>query len=149
MDRSRRLILRAALALAALASLPKALLAAAWPAKAFGATKASTAMSELFGTDQTTSSDEITLGAPDIAENGAAVPLSIETTLADVQSVSVIVDNNPRPLVVSFEIHPGTAAHVACRIKMAETSQVRAVVKTANGLFSTEKKVKVTIGGCG
>lgn len=149
MQRGRRLFLRGMLALAALAAMPRALLAMAWPANAFGAVAASDAMTELFGTDQTTPSDAITLGAPEIAENGAVVPISIETTLPGVQSVSVIVDKNPRPLAVSFDIPPGTKADVACRIKMGETSQVRAVIKTESGLFSTAKEVKVTIGGCG
>ena len=77
------------------------------------------------------------------------VPISVETNLPNVQSISLIVDKNPRPLAIAFEIPPGTQANVACRIKMGETSPVRAVVKTADGLFSTEKEVKVTIGGCG
>jgi sulfur-oxidizing protein SoxY len=106
-------------------------------------------MNQLFGTNQTQASDEITLGAPEIAENGAVVPISVETSLKNVESVSIVVDNNPRPLAISFEIPPGTLPNVACRIKMGETSPVRAVVKTPEGLFSTSKEVKVTIGGCG
>ena len=149
MHLGRRLFLRGTLALAALAALPRALLAAAWPANAFGAGAAADAMTELFGTDQATPSDEITLGAPEIAENGAVVPISIKTTLPNVQSVSVIVDRNPRPLAVSFRLPAGTRPDVACRIKMGETSQVRAIVKTGDGLYSAAKEVKVTIGGCG
>lgn len=149
MHTGRRLFIRGVLALAALTAVPRALLAMTWPANAFGAAAASDAMTELFGTSQSTPSDAITLGAPEIAENGAVVPISIETSLPNVESVSVIVDKNPRPLAVSFEIPPGTQANVACRIKMGETSPVRAVVKTADGLFTTEKEVKVTIGGCG
>ena len=149
MQPGRRLFIRGVLALAALTAVPRALLAMTWPANAFGAVAASDAMNELFGTSQSTPSDAITLGAPEIAENGAVVPISIETSLPDVQSISVIVDKNPRPLAVSFEIPPGTQANVACRIKMGETSPVRAIVKTPDGLFSTEKEVKVTIGGCG
>ena len=149
MQPGRRLLIKGSLALAALAALPRALLAMTWPEKAFGSKRADDAMTELFGTNQTTASDEITLGAPEIAENGAVVPINIETTLPGVQSVSVVVEKNPRPLVVSFEIPPGTQPNVACRIKMGETSPVMAVVKTENGLFSAAKEVKVTIGGCG
>jgi sulfur-oxidizing protein SoxY len=145
----RRLLLKGVLALGALAAIPRALLAMAWPAEAFGAAEAGDAMNKLFGGQQPTPSDAIRLEAPEIAENGAVVPISIETSLPGVQSISVIVDRNPRPLAVSFELSPGTKANVACRIKMGETSPVRAVVKTADGLFSTEKEVKVTIGGCG
>lgn len=149
MHPSRRLFIQGGLALAALAAIPRALIAMAWPEKAFRAEASSDAMTRLFGTDQTEHSDAITLGAPEIAENGAVVPVSVETTLPGVQSVSIVVDKNPRPLAVSFEIPPGTQPDVACRIKMGETSQVMAVVRTESGLFSTAKEVKVTIGGCG
>jgi sulfur-oxidizing protein SoxY len=149
MHLGRRLFIQGSLALAAVAAIPRVLLAMAWPEKAFASDAASAAMTELFGTDQTTVTDAITLGAPEIAENGAVVPISIETTLQNVQSVSIVVEKNPRPLAVSFEIPPATQADVACRIKMGETSQVMAVVKTDKGLFSATKEVKVTIGGCG
>ncbi len=146
---SRRLMLKGGLALAALAAMPRALLAAAWPASAFSETAATDAMTDLFGTDQTTASDQIRLKVPQIAENGAVVPVTITTTLADVESISIVVEKNPRPLAATFELPPGTLPDVASRIKMGQTSDVMAVVKTKSGLFSTSKEVKVTIGGCG
>jgi sulfur-oxidizing protein SoxY len=148
MQLSRRLFLQGTVALASLMALPRALLAA-WPEKAFASSAASEAMTELFGTDQTTPSSAISLSAPEIAENGAVVPITVETTLDNVQSVSIVVDKNPRPLAISFEIPEGTLPNVACRIKMGQTSPVTAVVKTDSGLFSATKEVKVTIGGCG
>ena len=105
-------------------------------------------MTELFGTDQTTPSTAITLTAPEIAENGTVVPVSIETTLENVRSVSIVVKNNPRPLAVSFDIPAGTLPNVSCRIKMAEISPVLAVVRTDGGVYSATREVKVTIGGC-
>jgi sulfur-oxidizing protein SoxY len=149
MDVGKRLLLKGGVALAALAALPRTLLAAAWPEKAFAATEADAAMSTLFGTNQAAASDQITLKVPEIAENGAVVPVTISTTLADVESISIVVKNNPRPLVASFEIPAGTLPNVSSRIKMGETSDVTAVVKTADGLYSTSRQVKVTIGGCG
>ena len=149
MDVGRRLLLKGGVALAALAALPRTLLAAMWPEEAFAATEADAAMSTLFGTNQATASDQITLKVPEIAENGAVVPVTISTTLADVESISIVVKNNPRPLVASFEIPAGTLPNVSSRIKMGETSDVTAVVKTADGLYSTSRQVKVTIGGCG
>ena len=143
------MVLKAGAALAMLATLPRVVLAAAWPEKAFGSTAADDAMADLFGTTDTTASDQISLSAPEIAENGAVVPIEISTTLADVESISIVVPNNPRPLAASFEVPAGTLAEVECRIKMGETSDVMAVVKTSSGLFSTSKEVKVTIGGCG
>jgi sulfur-oxidizing protein SoxY len=149
MDVGKRLLLKGGVALAALAALPRTLLAAMWPEEAFAATEADAAMSTLFGTNQATASDQITLKVPEIAENGAVVPVTVSTTLADVESISIVVKNNPRPLVASFEIPAGTLPDVSSRIKMGETSDVTAVVKTADGLYSTSRQVKVTIGGCG
>ena len=149
MDVGKRLLLKGGVALAALAALPRTLLAAMWPEEAFAATEADAAMSTLFGTNQATASDQITLKVPEIAENGAVVPVTISTTLADVESISIVVKNNPRPLVASFEIPAGTLPDVSSRIKMGETSDVTAVVKTADGLYSISRQVKVTIGGCG
>jgi len=66
-----------------------------------------------------------------------------------VESISIVVEHNPRPLAASFEIPAGTLPNVSSRIKMGETSDVIAVVKTDTGIYSTSKQVKVTIGGCG
>ena len=149
MHAGRRLFIKGGIAFVALMSLPRALLAAAWPQKAFQSTGAREALSDLFGTDQTTPSGEITLGAPVIAENGAAVPVSVKTSLQGVESISIVVEKNPRPLAISFDFPPETLPDVACRIKMAETSNVMALVKTNDGIFSATREVKVTIGGCG
>ena len=149
MQTGRRALLKAGLALAALAALPRTLLAAAWPEPAFKSTAATDALKGLFGTDQTTPSDQVTLGVPTIAENGRVVPVEVSTSLENVQSISVVVEKNPRPLAASFEMLPGAIPDISCRIKMGETSDVMAVVKTADGIFSTAKQVKVTIGGCG
>jgi sulfur-oxidizing protein SoxY len=86
---------------------------------------------------------------PEIAENGAVVPVTIRSDLENVESISIVVEKNPRPLAATFEMLPGTLPEVSNRIKMGETSDVMAVVKTADGIYSTSKQVKVTIGGCG
>jgi sulfur-oxidizing protein SoxY len=149
MQTSKRIFLKGIAALGALAVLPRAALAAVWPKAAFSKDAATQAMTELFGTDQTTPSDQIVLRIPEIAENGAVVPITISTTLENVASISIVVEKNPRPLVANFEMLPGTLPEVSCRIKMGETSDVMAVVKTDAGLYSASKEVKVTIGGCG
>jgi sulfur-oxidizing protein SoxY len=146
---SRRILIKGGVVLAALAVLPKAALAAAWPREAFGSTVASGALQALLGNTPVQSTDKIELKVPEIAENGAVVPVTIGTTLADVKSISIVVEKNPRPLAASFEILPGTLPEVSSRIKMGETSDVMAVVETGSGVFSTAKTVKVTIGGCG
>jgi len=149
MQLGRRLLLQSGMAFAALAAIPKTLLAAVWPENAFSQTAAAQAMTDLFGTDQTTPSDQIMMKVPQIAENGAVVPVTITTTLENVESVSIVVDNNPRPLAATFELSDGTLPELSSRIKMGKTSNVMAVVKTDTGIFSASKEVKVTIGGCG
>jgi len=145
----RRFFLSGSIGFAALAALPRALLAAAWPEKVFASTAAGEAMINLLGTDQTIATDQITLKAPEIAENGAVVPVTISTSLENVESISIVVDKNPRPMAATFEILPDTLPDISSRIKMGQTSDVRAVVKTDHGIYSTAKQVKVTIGGCG
>jgi sulfur-oxidizing protein SoxY len=145
----RRFFLVAAAACASLAAFPRALLAAVWPEKAFSYTTAGEAMNDLLGTDQTSPTDKITMKVPQIAENGAVVPIKIKTTLENVESISIIVKKNPRPLAATVEILPGTLPEISSRIKMRETSDVMVVMKTNNGIYSTAKEVKVTIGGCG
>ena len=94
-------------------------------------------------------SDKVKLDAPEIAENGAVVPISVTTTLADVTSISFLVAENPNALVASYKIPAGTVPSVANRIKMAKTSNVIVVVEAGGKLYSTTKEVKVTVGGCG
>lgn len=149
MQHTKRLLIKGGLAFLALASLPVKLLASVWPRETFSATTAAGALKSLLGVDTTTPSDRINLKAPEIAENGAVVPVSINTSLENVESISIIVNNNPRPMAANFEIPPGTLPKIASRIKMGETSEVMAVVKTRDGVYSTSKEVKVTIGGCG
>jgi sulfur-oxidizing protein SoxY len=149
MQTSKRLLLKGIAALGALAVLPRAALAAVWPEAAFSREAAKQAMTELLGTDQTTPSDQIVLRIPEIAENGAVVPVTISTTHENVESISIVVEKNPRPLVANFEMMPGALPNVSCRIKMGETSDVMAIVKTDTGIYSRSKEVKVTIGGCG
>lgn len=121
---------------------------AAWSEKAFKAEDQATAMNELLGGTPEESA-EVTLKAPDIAENGAVVPVTVRSTLANVESMSIFVENNPTPLVVEFMVPAGTEADVATRLRMGKTSKVTAVVKADGKLYSASKEVKVTIGGCG
>ncbi|OOZ37500.1 thiosulfate oxidation carrier protein SoxY [Solemya velesiana gill symbiont] len=129
---------------------PKAVLAA-WPKEAFEAKKVADALSALYGTGDTTESGDIKIKAPDIAENGAVVPITVtvSTDMAGVESISIIAANNPAPLVASFNMGEGAMGFVSTRIKMGKTGDVIAVVKSGGKLQSNRKEVKVTIGGCG
>jgi sulfur-oxidizing protein SoxY len=95
------------------------------------------------------SSDKVKLDAPEIAENGAVVPISVSTTLADVTSVSFLVPENPNVLAAYYRIPPGTMPNVANRLKMAKTTNVIVIVEAGGKLYSATKEVKVTVGGCG
>ena len=121
---------------------------AAWPKAAFEATTVDDALSGLYGSKDLTGSDQIKIKAPDIAENGAVVPISVTTDLA-ADSISIIAEKNASPLAASFILGSDTEGFVSTRIKMGKTASVIAVVKSGDKLFSTGKEVKVTIGGCG
>ncbi len=127
---------------------PRAVLAS-WPKKAFEAKSVGDALSALHGSSNAADSGDIKIKAPDIAENGAVVPITISTTLGDLNSISVIAEKNPVPLVASYEMGPSAEGYVSMRIKMGKTSDVVAVVKSGGKLFRAAKEVKVTIGGCG
>lgn len=94
-------------------------------------------------------SDKIKLDAPEIAENGGVVPISMTSTLSDVTAIAFLVAENPNALVAAYKIPAGTMPSVANRIKMARTSNVIVVVEAGGKLYSTSKEVKVTVGGCG
>jgi sulfur-oxidizing protein SoxY len=127
---------------------PKAVLAA-WPKDAFAAKDIPGALHSLMGADNAEESDEINIKAPDIAENGAVVPVTVSTTLPDVESIAIIAANNPVPLIANFNLMDGAEGFVSSRIKMGKSGDVIAVVKSGGKLYRTGKEVKVTIGGCG
>ena len=155
--RTRRTILRGAIAgglawigLKAFAWLrqAKAADAAQWPKDAFQQKTLADAIKALYGKEPT-ESKAIRLDAPDIAENGAVVPISVSTTLTNVTSIALLVAENPFPLAAAYKIPLGTDAMIANRLKMAQTSEVVALVESGGKIFRTSKAVKVTIGGCG
>ena len=121
----------------------------AYDAAAFAAKDVNGAISASMGTDQHTASDAIKLKAPDIAENGAVVPVTVSSSMSNVEAISIIASANPSPLTSSYQLSPACEAFVSTRIKMVKTSNVIAVLKADGKLYSTTKEVKVTIGGCG
>jgi len=153
---TRRLILKGsvAVALVGLGNIPFGLapaFAAAndkYPEDAFKQKSEVDAIKALYG-KTAESSDKVRLDAPEIAENGAVVPITVSSTLADVTSISILVSENPNALAASYKIPTGTLPSVANRLKMAKTTNVIAVVEAGGKLYSTSKEVKVTVGGCG
>ena len=94
-------------------------------------------------------SKDITINAPDIAENGAVVPVGIRSALANTQMMALLVEKNPSALAGAYDILEGAEADVSMRIKMGQTSDVFAVVKADGKFFVAKKEIKVTLGGCG
>jgi sulfur-oxidizing protein SoxY len=151
---TRRLILQGAGAVALFGlgtlSFTPALAAAndKYPEDAFKQKSDADAIKALYG-KTAEASDKVKLDAPEIAENGAVVPVAVTTTLSDVTSISFFVSENPNALAASYIIPAGTVAAVANRLKMAKTCNVIAIVESSGKLYSASKEVKVTVGGCG
>jgi sulfur-oxidizing protein SoxY len=127
---------------------PLAALAAEWNKAAFDAKVLAEAL-KYVGAPSATESDQILLKAPEIAENGAIVPVEITSKIPGTQTIYIIADKNPQPLVAIFDIGAGLEPFVSTRIKMGESSKVRILVKAAGKFYVTTQEVKVTIGGCG
>jgi len=155
MDIRRRGILKAGggtgvLALATAAGLlrPGEAFAQQWNKAAFE-TKSVADTLKALGSSGSTESAQIQITAPDIAENGAVVPLTIESGIARTQTIAILIEKNPNTLSANFEIPEGTDPFVTTRVKMAETSNIYAVVRADGKYFHAVKEIKVTLGGCG
>ncbi len=94
-------------------------------------------------------SKDVMITAPDIAENGAVVPVAVTSALQKTEAIYILVEKNPFPLTAMFAIPDGTDPYVATRVKMAESAKVYAIVKADGKLYSASKETKVTLGGCG
>jgi sulfur-oxidizing protein SoxY len=150
MNNSRRVALKTTGAFATLVSLgliTQSQAQAAVDRAGFEVKTLAEALKAVGGTPAT--SDQVTVVAPDIAENGAVVPVGATSKLPNTTEIYLIVEKNPMPLSCGFIIPAGTAADVQTRLKMGQSSNVVAVVKADGKLFSASKETKVTLGGCG
>ena len=138
----------AALAIGSTLGLPAFAQAPAYNKAAFEAKNLQEVLKSLGGAAAAESAD-ITIVAPDIAENGSVVPVGVVSKVPGTQAVYILVDKNPSALAASFGIPQGTEANVSTRIKMGQTSNVLALVKANDKYFVATKEVKVTLGGCG
>ncbi len=145
-----QLISGATIFVAGLGGLLKPIFAFAnWNVGAFNAESESDALANFFPGFEVTPSDAITIGVHDLVENGAIVPIKINTDLQNVESITILVEKNPNPLVANFNLTPVCVGFIATRIKVGEPSNITAIVKSDGKLFSTTKFVEVTEGGCG
>ena len=119
-----------------------------YPEDAFKQKRDADAIKALYG-KSAEASDKVKLDAPEIAENGTVVPVSVSTTLDNVTSIAFFISENPNALAAHYKIPAGTLPNVANRLKMAKTCNVIAIVESGGKLYSATKEVKVTVGGCG
>ncbi len=120
----------------------------AWNKVAFEATKLDEAIKDLNISTEIPSKD-IDIVAPDRAENGAVVQIEITSNIANTESMAVLVEHNPTPLIGTFNFSNGALPFVITRIKMAEDSDVKVIVKADGKFFTASKKVIVLENGCG
>jgi sulfur-oxidizing protein SoxY len=121
---------------------------AAWNKAAFSSKTSADAMKSL-GTPTAESSGSIVIEAPQIAENGAVVPIEVTSNIPGTTSIAVLVEKNPYPLVAKFDFMEGALPFVKINAKMGETSDVRVVATAGGKHYQATKEIKVTIGGCG
>lgn len=119
-----------------------------WPGDAFKQKSEADTLKALYGKSAEVS-DKVSLDAPEIAENGAVVPVAVTSTLPGVTGIAILVLENPNVLACAYKIPEGTMPAAASRLKMAKTSKVVAIVESGGKLYSATKEVKVTVGGCG
>jgi sulfur-oxidizing protein SoxY len=154
MNALRRNVLKSAagagtVAVAVAAGLLKPTLAmAVAPRSAFEAKSVGDALKDM-GASGAVDSKDITIKAPDIAENGAVVPVEVTSGIAGTTSIAIIAEKNATPLIADFDLMNGAQGFISTRIKMGKTSLVSAVVKAGGKSYTASKEVKVTIGGCG
>jgi sulfur-oxidizing protein SoxY len=122
--------------------------AAAWNKAAFEV-KTLEELVTLLGGGEAVASTAIVINAPDIAENGAVVPLAISSALPDTQSIAIVVEKNPNVLAAVFTFPEGTIPEIQTRVKMAQTCNVHALVKAGGKNFHAAREIKITLGGCG
>jgi sulfur-oxidizing protein SoxY len=156
MDEARRQALRTGggltlLALVAAAGWlrPGEAAADGWNKTAFESHSLDDAVKALGGGAPAQSKDIVFVSTPDIAENGAVVPIGITSRIPNTESIAILIEKNPNMLSAVFDIPPGTEPALSTRVKMAQTSNVYALVKADDKYYVASKEIKVTLGGCG
>lgn len=122
---------------------------AARPQMAFDAEDLEGALKALAGEDSIADSDMVNVKGPDIAENGAVVPIRVRANVENAESIAILVPENPAPMVAVFDLQSSVSPEISVRIKMGKTSDVIALVRANGQVLKGSKEIKVTIGGCG
>jgi sulfur-oxidizing protein SoxY len=148
---NRRKFLKTSVVLSAagIALLKSTLANADWLAADFTPGSFDATMKQLLKGKPIVETDKIDLNIPEIAENGALVPVTVTSSIKNIQSIAIVVEQNPVPLAIQAALMPELEPFMSARLKIANTSFVFALVETEKVCYSVKKKVKVTIGGCG
>jgi sulfur-oxidizing protein SoxY len=128
---------------------PEEAAAQAWNKGAFEAKTVDETVKALGGSAPAQSKDIQFVSTPDIAENGAVVPIGVASAIPKTEAIAILVEKNPSTLVANFEIPPGTDPAISTRVKMGQSSNVHALVKADGKYYMASKEIKVTLGGCG
>jgi len=120
-----------------------------WNKAAFEAKTMDETLKAFGGTAPAQSKDIAFVSTPDIAENGAVVPIGVTSTLPKTERIAILVEKNPNMLAASFDLPAGTEPSVTTRVKMGQSSNVYALVKADGKFYVAQKEIKVTLGGCG
>ena len=123
--------------------------AQAWNRGAFEAKTMDETMKAVGGGAPAQSKDIAFVSTPDIAENGAVVPVGVSSSIPRTESIAILVEKNPNMLAASFDIPAGTEPSISTRVKMGQSSNVYALVKADGKYYTASKEIKVTLGGCG
>ncbi len=123
--------------------------AQSWNKAAFDARTMDEALKAVGGGAPTPSKDIAFVSTPDIAENGAVVPIGISSSIPKTESIAILIEKNPNMLTASFDIPAGTEPSITTRVKMGQSSNVYALVKADGRYYVASKEIKVTLGGCG
>lgn len=128
---------------------PEAAAAQNWNRAAFDTHSLADALQALGGGEPGRSKDIAFLQTPEIAENGAVVPIGVTSNIPKTEAIAILIEKNPNLLAAVFDIPPGTEPAISTRVKMAQTSSIYALVRADGKYYIAAKEVKVTLGGCG
>ena len=121
---------------------------AKWNKEAFQAKVFQKSVKAIYGSTPIESTDQIKIEAPDVAENGLSVPVSVSSSIKQVENLSIFIENNPLPLIANYHLKDGMIPEFSLRVKVAKSSNIHVMVKTADKLYSSSRKIQVTLGGC-
>ena len=123
--------------------------AQAWNKAAFETKSMDETIKALGATAPVQSKDITFFSTPDIAENGAVVPIGVNSAVPKTESIAILIEKNPNVLAAVFDIPAGTEPSLSTRLKMGQSSNVHALVKADGKYYMASKEIKVTLGGCG